>query len=190
MSYKLPAVINLDSTCKTIFQKTNHIEQTLIDIITEFYPNLGLTKQSHFPFLYEKLKALYGETDLFVKFLSKTLCFMQVIYELRNGFDHRLDYVSAFNFDLQTDGNIIAPTIELKHKKIKLERTSLSDFLKFSIANNLDIIELTFANLASKNMRTTGLAYQVRLIPEDKRRNKFVRYSFWIPFGDEGFYNQ
>lgn len=190
VSYKLPAIINLDSKCKTIFQKANHIEQTLIDIIKEFYPNLGLTKQSHFPFLYEKLKGLYGETDPFVEFISKTLYFMQVIYELRNGFDHRLDYANAYNFDLQTDGNIIAPSIELKHKKIKLERTSLSDFLKISLSNNLDIIELTFAHLASKNMRTTGLPYHVRLIPEEKRRNKFVKYSFWTPIGDEGFFNQ
>ena len=85
VSYRLPAVINLESKCKTIFQKANHIEQTLIDIVTEFYPNLGLTKQSHFAFLYEKLKGLYGETDPFVEFISKTLYFMQVIYELRNG---------------------------------------------------------------------------------------------------------
>lgn len=190
VSYKLPAVINLESKCKTIFQKANHIEQTLIDIITEFYPNLGLTKQSHFPFFYEKLKALYGETDPFVEFIGKTLYFMQVIYELRNGFDHRLDYTNVFNFELKTDGNIIAPTIELKHKKIKLERTSLSDFLKISIANTLDIVELTFAYLAGKNMRASGLHYQVRLIPANMRRNKFVKYSFWTPIGEEGFYNQ
>ena len=82
------------------------------------------------------------------------------------------DYANAFNFQLQTDGNIIAPTLELKQKKIKLERTSLSDFFKISITNNLDIIELTLAHLASKNMRTSGLPYQVRLIPENKRRNK------------------
>lgn len=44
VSYKLPAVINLESKCKTIFQKANHIEQTLIDIVTEFYPKFRFNK--------------------------------------------------------------------------------------------------------------------------------------------------
>ncbi len=190
VSYKLPSVVSLESKCKTIFQKTYHIEQTLIDIIVKFYPNLGLSKQSHFPSFYEKLKEKFGEADPFVKFIKKTVYFMQVILELRNGFDHRLEHTKVFDFELQTDGNIIAPTIQLNHKKIKLERTSLNDFLEITIKNILDIIELTFAYLAGKNVRTGGMPYQIRQIPEDKRRNKFVKYSFWTQIGDEGFYNQ
>ncbi len=49
---------------------------------------------------------------------------------------------------------------------------------------------LLFAYLAGKNVRIGGMPYQVRQIPDDKRRNKFVKYSFWTPIGDEGFYNQ
>ena len=71
-----------------------------------------------------------------------------------------------------------------------MERTSLSDFLEITNKNMLDIIELTFAYLAGKNVRTSGMPYQVRQIPDDKRRNKFVKYSFGTPIGDEGFYNQ
>ena len=161
-----------------------------MDIIAKFYPNLGLTKQSHFPTFYEKLEEKYGENDPFVEFIDKTLYFMQVIRELRNGFDHRLEHIKVFDFDLQTDGNIIAPTIELSHKKIKLERSSLSDFLEITIKNTIDIIELTFVYLAGKNVRKGRLPYQVKQIPDDKRRNKFMKYSFWTPIGDEGFYNQ
>lgn len=190
VSYKLPSIVSLESKCKTIFQKADHIEQTLMDIIVNFYPNLGLTKQSHFPNFYEKLREKYGEADPLVKFINETVYFMQVIRELRNGFDHRLEHTKVYDFELQTDGNIIAPTVELKHKKIKLERTSLSEFLEITTKNMLDIIELTFAYLAGKNVKIGGIPYQVRQIPEDKRRNKFVKYSFWTPIGDEGFYNQ
>jgi len=149
-----------------------------------------LTKQSHFPNLHEKLHEKYGEGDPFVDYIKKTVYFMQVIRELRNGFDHRLEHTKVFDFELQTDGNIIAPTIELNHKKIKLERTSLSEFLEITTKNMLDIIELTFAYIAGKNTKTTGLSYQVKLIPEEKRRNKFIKYCFWTPIGNEGFYNQ
>ncbi|TKT90393.1 hypothetical protein [Dyadobacter frigoris] len=190
VSYKLPSVISLESKCKTIFQKADHIEQTLMDIIVKFYSNLGLTKQSHFPNFHEKLKEKYGEADPFVEFINKTVYFMQVIRELRNGFDHRLEHTKVCDFELETDGNITTPTIELKHKKIKLKRTSLGGFLDITIKNMLDIIELTFAHLAGKNVKTGGMPYQVKQIPNDKRRYKFVKYSFWTPIGDEGFYNQ
>jgi hypothetical protein len=190
VSYKLPSIISLESRCKTIFQKADHIEQILMDIITRFYPNHGLTKQSHFPKFHEILKAKYGDTDPFTQFIDKTLYFMRVVRELRNGFDHRLDNTQVTDFELQTDGNIISPTIELKHKEVKLERTSLSEFLLITIANTLDIIELTFAYLAGYNVRTGGLSYQVKTIPEEKRRHRFVKYCFWTPIGIEGYYNQ
>lgn len=190
VSYKLPSVVSLESKCKTIFQKADHTEQTLMDIIVKFFPNLGLTKQSHFPNFHEKLKEKFGEADPFVEFIKKTVYFMQVIRELRNGFDHRLEHTKVFDFDLQTSGDIIAPSIQLNHKKVKLERTSLSDFLEITTKNLLDIIELTFAYLAGKNIKTGGMPYQVRQIPYDKRRYKFVKYSFWMPIGNEGFYCQ
>ena len=190
VSYKLPSTINLHSKCKTIFQKVDHIEQILMDIITNFYPKQGLTKQSHFPKFYEILKNKYGENDPFSKFVNDTLYFMKVIRELRNGFDHRLDYIVVIDFDLQTNGDIIAPTIELKHKDVKLERTSLTEFLTIILKNILDIIELTFAYLADKNSKTNSIPNQVRQIPEQKRKHKFVKFCFWTPLGQEGFYNQ
>ena len=190
LSYKLPSIVNLESKCKTIYQKADHVEQTLMEIIINFYPNLGLTKQSHFPNLLEKLKNIYGEKDSFVEFIDKTLHFMQVIRELRNGFDHRLDHTKVYDFDLQKNGDVIAPSIELRHKKIKLERTSLIEFLESLEKNIIDITEVTFAYLASNNIKPNGMQYQVKEIPLEKRRNKFMKFSFWAPFGNEGYYMQ
>jgi len=190
LSYELPSIINLESKCKTIFHKADQVEQTLMEIITLFYPNDGLTKQSHFPAFYNVLKTKYGETDLFAEFIGKTVHFMEVVRELRNGFEHRLKHTLVLNFELQTNGNVLTPTIELNHKKIKLQRTSLSEFLEITIKNLIDITEVTLAYLASKNNKRHGIPNEVREIPEDKRRNRFVKYSFWLPFGKEGFYVQ
>src|SRR5262249_55523027 len=129
-SYQLPSIVNLETRCKTIFQKADHIEQILMEIITHFYPNQGLTKQSHFPKFQDVLKTIYGETDGFAEFIGKTLYFMRVVRELRNGFDHRLVIAKVTDFELQKDGNVLSPTIELNHKEVKLERTSLGEFLK------------------------------------------------------------
>lgn len=189
-SFQLPSIINLESRCKTIFQKADHIEQILMDIITRFYPNHKLTKQSHFPKFYEVVKSIYGEEDSFSKFIEKTLYFMKVIRSLRNGFDHRLNIVRVTNFELQENGEILTPIIELKTKEIELERTSLKDFLEVTYKNLIEIIEITFVFLAGKNVKKTGMIYQMREIPKDKRRHPFVRYCFWMPIGKEGFYCQ
>ena len=56
--------------------------------------------------------------------------------------------------------------------------------------NLVEIIEVTFVFLASKNVKTTGIAYQLREIPVNKRQHKFMKYSFWMPVGKEGYYCQ
>lgn len=189
-AFELPSVVNLESRCKTIFQKADHVEQILMEIITHFYPNKGLTKQSHFPKFHEVLQKLYGDKDGFAAFIGKTLNFMRVVRELRNGLDHRLPTVTVKDFELQTDGNILTPTINLNHKDIKIDRTSLSEFLKLTTANLLEIVETTFAFLAGRNVKTDGMPYQLKEIPEADRRHKYVRYSFWLPIGPNGFYCQ
>jgi hypothetical protein len=189
-AFELPSVVNLESRCKTIFQKADHVEQILMDIITRFYPNQGLTKQSHFPKFHEVLQKIYGNKDGFAEFISKTLYFMRVVRELRNGLDHRLPTVTVTDFELQTDGSILAPTITLNHKEIKLDRTSLSEFLKLTAKNLIEIVETTFAFLAGRNVKTDGMPYQLREIPENERRHKYVKYSFWMPIGPDGFYCQ
>lgn len=189
-SFQLPSIVNLESRCKTIFQKADHIEQILMDIITRFYPNHKLTNQSHFPKFHEVVKSIYEEEDSFPKFIENTLYFMKVIRGLRNGFDHRLNTVKVTNFELQENGGVLSPTIELKNKDVELERTSLKDFLDITHDNLVEIIEVTFAFLAGRNVKTTGMTYHMREIPEDKRRHPFVRYCFWMPIGKEGYYCQ
>lgn len=190
VSFQLPSIVNLESRCKTIFQKADHVKQTLMEVITLFYPSSGLTKQSHFPKFHEVLQEKYGEKDGFTEFIGRTLYFMKVVRELRNGLDHRLSTYKITDFELKAHGDILSPTIEVKHKDIKVERTSLNEFLNLTTQNLIEIIEVSFAFLAGRAVRTGGMQYQLREIPKEKRRNEFVKFSFWMPIGDEGFYCQ
>ena len=70
------------------------------------------------------------------------------------------------DFEIKTDGNILSPTIELNHKKVKLDRTCLSEFLKLTTGNLIEIIETTFAFLAGRNVKPDGMPYQLKEIPE------------------------
>jgi hypothetical protein len=189
-SFAIPSVLNLETQCKTIFQKADHIEQILMETIIVFFSNDGLKKQSHFPKFYEIIKIKYGENDSFCNFINNSLYFMKLVRELRNALDHRLEYVSVKNFELKSDSNIISPTIELNHKEVKLERLSLSYFLPIVLDNMLLITELVYVYLAEKFLKKNALAYQIKEIPLEKRRYKHMRFSFWSPIGTDGYYLQ
>lgn len=189
-SYAIPSISDVETRCKTIFQKADHIEQILMEIITFFYPNEGLTKQSHFPKFQEILKKKYGEADSFYLFIDKSVYFIKVVRELRNSLDHRLKFVSVKDFELQVDTNIISPTIELEFKEIKLERVSLSEFLPLVLKNSIYIFEHTIGHLCSTNAKSDFMPYVIKEIPENIRRYKHVKYSFWSPLGETGYFHQ
>lgn len=190
VSYSIPSIGNAKNRCTTIFQKADHIEQTLMKIITIFYPNDGLTQQSHFPKLYAIIKDKYGEKDSFTEFLNQILDFMKIIRNLRNALDHQLKGVEVYDFELEPNSDVLAPSIELDFKGSKLERQSLSEFLKLLIPNFIYICEFTIVHLAGRNFVPTIMQQAVKEIPEDKRRNKFVKYSFWSNMGEGGYYDQ
>jgi hypothetical protein len=189
-SYAIPSINDVETRCKTIFQKADHVEQILMEIITLFYPNEGLTKQSHFPKFQDILKKKYGEADPFFLFLDKSIYFIKVVRELRNSLDHRLKFVKVKDFELQTDSNIISPTIELEFKEVKLEKVSLSEFLPLVLKNSIYIFENTIGHLSATNAKSDLMPYVIKEIPENDRRYKHVRYSFWSPLGDTGYFHQ
>lgn len=190
VSYAIPSIGNAKNRCTTIFQKADHIEQSLMKIITLFYPNDGLTQQSHFPKLHKIIKQKYGEKDSFTEFVNSTLEFMKTIRILRNALDHQLKFVEIYDFELAPNSDVLAPSIELDFKGSKLERQSLSEFLKVLIPNYINICEMTIVHLAGRNFVPTIMQQEIREIPEDKRRNKLVRYSFKSAMGVGGYFDQ
>lgn len=190
LPYKLPAIIDIETHCKTIFQKADHVEQILMEFIIIFYPNEKLTKQSHFPSFHTILIKLYGEKDPFSEFIGATLSFMKIVRAIRNALDHRLKTVKVLNFDLQPDSSIISPTIELNHKEDKLNRISLSTFLPIVFENFISIIEDVFAHVAAKHAKPNPMLSKIMAIPEGQRSNKFVRYGFWANIGEGGYFYQ
>ncbi|WP_282126673.1 hypothetical protein [Marinifilum flexuosum] len=190
VSYSIPSIGNAKNRCTTIFQKADHIEQTLMKIIIKFYPNEGLTQQSHFPKLNEIIKKKYGEENGFTQFLDSIMDFMKLVRNFRNALDHQLKGVEVYDFELLPNSDVLAPSIELDFRESKLERQSLSQLLKTLIPNFIFICEATIVHLVNCNFKPWLMAHEIREIPMEKRRNKFVKYSFWSPIGNGGYFDQ
>ncbi len=182
MSYAIPSVHDINTRCKTIFQKADHVTQTLMEMAVLFYPDAGLNKQSHFPKMLEHLKNTYGEEDSFVTFLNSAIDFLDTIRALRNCLDHRLKEVTVTDFELQPNSDVLSPTIEINYRKVKLDRISLNSYLPIAMANMITVFESLIAYLSSKHINNDGL-HEVRFIPEEQRRNKHIKYCYWSALG-------
>lgn len=189
-SYTIPSISDVETRCKTIFQKADHSEQIIMEIIRLFYSKEKLTKHSHFSDFFEVIKVKYGEKDPFTALVERAIPFMIAIRTLRNSLDHRLPFVKVMDFEIQPDGSIYSPTVELKHKDIKIEQQSLNTFLPKVLSNFLIIFETLAAYLSSRNAKLNAIYSEVREVPEEKRRYKLVKYGYWSPLGEGGYYPQ
>ena len=189
LDHAVPSIPDIKTRCKTIFQKGDQVLQAQLAIMRAFYPDFS--KQSYYKSFLEFIQDTEGEEDPFTKFLQDIVQFVMLVRNIRNCLDHRRNETIIQDFEIQANGDIIAPTIEVDYLDSKLQWTSLSEFLPSVTENLVTIFENMTAYLCNKHTRPDGaMPSQVRLIPEEKRINKHIKYAYWSPIGEGGFYHQ
>jgi hypothetical protein len=183
-SFALPSVTDVETRCKTFFQKADHVEQALWDIARLFYPTVQA--KCHFEKLLELAEKDYGSDDGFPKFLRDALPFLLMGRHIRDCLDHRnAKGVVITNFAMQPDGKIIRPSIEVNFRGTKQPKVEIGEFLPPVVKCMLNVFDTMIAFLCGKNPRATGFPIQVGFVQEANRRNKFVQYSFGIIINGE-----
>ncbi|MGY3212384.1 hypothetical protein [Mucilaginibacter sp. HD30] len=91
---------------------------------------------------------------------------------------------------MQPNKDVLTAKISMEHRKEQLDPMPVSELLKVTTENLLYITEMSIAYLAAKHPKPSGLAYQVKEPPLEKRTNKHIRYAFWAPIGPDGFFMQ
>jgi hypothetical protein len=184
-SFTLPSLTDVETRCKTFFQKADHVEQALWDIVRIFYPTVQA--KCHFKKLLELVEKQNGSGDDFAKFIHEALPFLIMVRNVRDCLDHRnAKGVIITNFVMQPDGTVIRPAIEIAFRGTKQPKVELAAFLPPVMKSMLNVFETMIAYLCGKNPRDIpGLPIQVGFVPESKRRNKFVQYAFGIVMNGE-----
>jgi hypothetical protein len=191
LSYAIPSIPTVKGICKTVFEKADHVVLILMDIIKLFHSDEELTSPFNFKELYEVSKNKYGETDEFTLYVKKVEPILELIRSFRNCFLHRRPNVKVMDFEKQVTSEVCTPTIEIDYRSSKHERVAISSLLPSLITELPKIIEGMIAFLCSKNMISKGVFQcKVLFIPENERRNKFIKYGTWLQTGQGGFYLQ
>lgn len=184
--YAIPSMIDVKTRCKTIFQKADHISQGIMEIIRLFYPDFPI--QHYYSQFLAFIEEKYGKDDGFSKFLQEAIPFLEIIRNARNCLDHRRTEAIIRDFEIQADGNILTPTIEMEYRSSSVPRMSLHEFLTTCNANMLLISEMMIVHIGNKCTKPRGaLSYHMREIPKEKRRYPLVNYCFW---SNLDFYHQ
>jgi hypothetical protein len=189
LSHAVPSVPNLTTRCKTIFQKVDHISQIQMDLIRMFFPDFS--KKRYYSHLPEFIEEKFGKEDMFTQFTRDILYMIELTRNIRNCLDHRRTEITIQDFELQVSSDIFSPTIEMNYNGRELERISLSAFLENVMTNLIQTFENFMPYLCSKKTRNDSIMpVEVSLIPEDRRRNKNIKYAYWSPLGDGGYFHQ
>ncbi len=184
-SLAIPSIADVKTRCKTFFQKADHVEQTMWDLVRVFYPNIQA--KCYFDSLRDFVKDKYGSDDDFAKFIDEALPFIKMVRNARDCLDHRnAKGVVVTDFALSADGKIARPAIEIKFRETHQPPADLISFMPEVVEKMSKLFENLIAFLCSKNAQSfAGIPVQVGAISENRRRNKNVQYSFGVIINGE-----
>jgi hypothetical protein len=179
-SVLLPSIKNLPQRCNEFIQKADHSLGRLYSIIKVFYPN---AHKPYFEGFYNTLVALYGADDPFAQGVGNVLPFLKFVRDARNSVEHpkQGQKIIVKDFSFEPTGLVVRPTVEIVHARSPHEAINISDFMQQINSAIIDIVESMFSGLCSKLVTVTaGFQFEVVVLPEDMRRDKFVRYSYGL----------
>ena len=167
-SFAIPSISDVKTRCKTFFQKADHVEQTLRDIIRHFYPELRTN--CNFDDLHNFITDKYGSDDDFTRFIKQALFFLKLVRNTRDCLDRRnAKGVNVTDFILRADGKLTLPAIEIKFRGTEQPQVSLSVCMPLVVESMLNVVEHLIAFLCSKHAQSfAGFPIQVGVIPEDE----------------------
>lgn len=175
----LPTVVDLETSMKTIIQKAEHMYQIMIELASVILPQLKLKPLAHFSSFSTTVTEMFGERHVFSIFLTDNLDFMKAIKEVRNGLDHRVPKVSLKDYTFNPDTTISLPSISLNSKDAKFNAMPVTEYLN-KLESIFSFAEVLICHLANVTIRHM-MGGEIKEIPVETRRYKYVRYCFYIP---------
>jgi hypothetical protein len=179
-SVLLPSIKNLPQRCGEFVQKADHSLGKLYSIVQLFYPR---ARKPYFEGFSETLIALYGPTDPFAQAVQNAVPFLKFVRDTRNCIEHPKHHqriiVKDFSFD--PSGRVLAPSIEVVHARSPHDAVNISVFMRDINAAITDVVEAMIAGSCGKHVKgSEGLRFEVVALPDEMRREKFVRYSYGL----------
>lgn len=128
----LPQLPRLQSRTKQSIESLRELSNSIKALTLLFYPKVQMGKNEpwELPFKAAAVSAR-GNDDRFIRQLEAKLAFLFDVDSFRNALVHPdgKKWVKILNYEIQQDGTIIPPTIELESEQFKIPRMDLANVL-------------------------------------------------------------
>lgn len=176
MSQTVPSAGNIQTQCKTFAQKADHFAAKLMEIVRQFYPE---QKGKNWDDLQTMAKRCYGDSDPFCEALNIAVPVLKLVRNTRDCVEHDLPGVVVRDFEPESDGSIVVPTIEVNFRGSSLERTRISAFMSQVVKLLLDTFEMLAVHMSSKHMKPfAGMPMEIGQVPENVQNAWHVRFAY------------
>jgi len=176
-SQTIPAVGNVRGHCKAFIQKADHFAGSLLAIVRLFFAELKGKGWENF---HELIKSRYGENDPFYKVSEITTPLLQLVRNARDCLEHgNLRGAKTTDFEMQANGVIALPLIEIDFRKSTLDRCSISSFMEGTTRDLLDSFEMIVVHTCAKKIQPMlPLPMIVHALSENQRKAWHVRFAY------------
>jgi hypothetical protein len=176
---------NVRAQCKTFLQKADHFAVALSSILRLFYPE---GKKPNWREFYEMVEARYGADDLFCKVTALTTPLLRLVRNTRDCLEHNNQGVTTSDFEMQPEGTIAQPMIEIDFRGSSHNRCPISWFMEQTTKALLDAFEMMIIHTCSKHVQSfAGMPIVVSILPEEYRVAWRVRFGYGMYYADGKF---
>ncbi len=175
-SQTVPAIGGVQSQCKTFAQKADHFAAKLMDIVRLFFPEQN---GKNWDELQALAKHLYCDEDPFCKVLEQVIPVLKLVRNTRDCLEHHRPDAMVRDFEPDSDGDIVSPTIEMDFRGSLIERCTITSFMEQVRVHLLDIFEILVAHMSAKHMKSfAGMPMSLGLLPENLQAAWHVRFAY------------
>jgi hypothetical protein len=113
---------------------------------------------------------------------------LKLVRNARDCLEHKRPGVTTKDFEMQPDGTIAPPTIEIDFRQTSLARCSVASFMEETKRALLNAFEMIVVHLCSKHVQPfAGMAIVVAPVPEAYREAWHVRFAYGMYYADGQF---
>jgi hypothetical protein len=175
----VPSLEDVHQDVKNFLQRADHFIREINYITRIFQKGYGTWDN-----LIKLVQKENPKDDSYLEFLNSSIKYIKFIRECRNSVEHPLPNkrVNVYNFELDSDGNIITPSVEFIHHKFAEPRTRLLEFLEGNIHSLASLYAAWVAHLCARKAASGDFGVTVITITKEKRRYPSLLYSYAVPF--------
>jgi len=183
-SFYIPSITDLETKLHGIVVKLDKTKDCIMKLYQiHFLP--GCSERPQFDKYRQALKDIPEMKGDFLSAWDEKVKFLKFVREARNCSEHpRAGHQLLIkNFQIQPDGSVNPPLIEVEHKDTPFGLLTVIEFIEFLRNTVLSYSELSYVLIKSiKLLESNPLNERVSEMPEEARRHPFVRFYRTLNF--------